>query len=87
MKTSNSGISYDTAPGLVLNSSFRTVGYGHDFGVWKDMVSTLRVVGYDYVMSIEHEDSLMSGPEGLRKAVQFLKAVMLEQPRGAMWWD
>jgi sugar phosphate isomerase/epimerase len=66
---------------------FRTVGYGHDFGVWKDMVSTLRIVGYDYVMSIEHEDSLMSGPEGLRKAVTFLKAVMVEQPRGAMWWD
>jgi len=66
---------------------FRTVGYGHDFGVWKDLVSTFRLVGYDYVMSIEHEDSLMSGPEGLRKAVQFLKAVMLEQPRGAMWWD
>ncbi len=66
---------------------FRTVGYGHDFGFWKDFVSTLRIIGYDYVMSIEHEDSLMSAPEGLKKAVQFLKAVMLEQPRGAMWWD
>lgn len=66
---------------------FRTVGYGHDYGFWKDFVSTLRIVGYDYVLSIEHEDSLMSGEEGLEKAVTFLKDVMIEKPRGAMWWD
>jgi hypothetical protein len=29
----------------------------------------------------------MSGMEGLRKAVQFLKGVMIEQPSGAMRWD
>jgi len=39
------------------------------------------------VLSIEHEDSLMSGEEGLEKAVTFLKDVMIEKPRGAMWWD
>jgi sugar phosphate isomerase/epimerase len=66
---------------------FRTVGYGHGHRVWKDLISTLRIIGYDYVLSIEHEDSLMSGPEGLRKAVEFLKDVMIDQPRGAMWWD
>ena len=66
---------------------FRTVGYGHDYRFWKDFVSTLRIIGYDYVLSIEHEDSLMSGEEGLHKAVQFLKEVMIEKPRGAMWWD
>jgi sugar phosphate isomerase/epimerase len=66
---------------------FRTVGYGHDFGFWKSFVSTLRLIDYDYVMSIEHEDSLMSGEEGLQKAVKFLKEVMIEKPRGAMWWD
>jgi sugar phosphate isomerase/epimerase len=66
---------------------FRTVGYGHDYGVWKDIMSALRIIGYDYILSIEHEDSLMSGEEGLQKAVAFLKDVMLHQPRGAMWWD
>lgn len=66
---------------------FRTVGYGHDFLFWKDFVSTLRIIGYDYVLSIEHEDSLMTGEEGLEKAIQFLKGVMIEKPRGAMWWD
>jgi sugar phosphate isomerase/epimerase len=65
---------------------FRTVGYGHDALFWKDFVSTLRTVGYDDVLSIEHEDSLMSVDEGLRKAVEFLKGVVLHEPRGAMWW-
>jgi len=65
---------------------FRTVGYGHDEAVWKDIVSALRLVGYDYVMSIEHEDSLMSADEGLKKAIAFLKNVIISQPKGGMWW-
>ncbi|MGL4372252.1 MAG: sugar phosphate isomerase/epimerase family protein, partial [Turicibacter sp.] len=36
---------------------FRSVGCGHDLGVWSDIVSALRLYGYDYVMSIEHEDA------------------------------
>jgi sugar phosphate isomerase/epimerase len=66
---------------------FRTVGYGNDLSFWKELVSTLRMIGYDYVLSIEHEDSLMSGEEGLAKAVAFLKEVTIARPRGAMWWD
>lgn len=65
---------------------FRTVGYGHDYQVWKDIVSALRMVGYDYVMSIEHEDSLMSVNEGLQKAIVFLKEVMAFEKTGEMWW-
>ena len=65
---------------------FRTVGYGHGYEFWKDFVSTLRMVGYDYVLSIEHEDSLMSGEEGFRKAVSFLKQVIVEEEAGKMWW-
>ena len=42
---------------------FRSIGYGHDELFWKDFVSQLRLVGYDYVLSIEHEDSLMSKNE------------------------
>jgi sugar phosphate isomerase/epimerase len=74
--------------GDILNRSwvFRSVGYGHDEAWWKDFVSTLRVIGYDYVLSIEHEDGLMSTKEGLHKALDVLKeAVVTEQP-GAMFW-
>jgi len=65
---------------------FRTVGYGNDALVWKDIVSTLRFVGYDHVLSIEHEDSAMSGAEGLRKAVAFLKGVVVKDPAGEAYW-
>ncbi|MBM3473905.1 MAG: sugar phosphate isomerase/epimerase [Armatimonadetes bacterium] len=65
---------------------FRTVGYGHDAGVWKDMVSTLRMVGYDGTLSIEHEDSLMSNEEGFLKAIALLKEAVIFQPPTAMSW-
>ena len=65
---------------------FRTVGYGHGAEYWKAIISELRLVGYDYAISIEHEDSLMSGKEGLLKAVEFLKDVLIFEERGEMFW-
>ncbi|RME49635.1 MAG: sugar phosphate isomerase/epimerase [Chloroflexi bacterium] len=66
--------------------TFRSIGYGHDAKVWKDIVSALRLIGYDYVISIEHEDALMSQDEGLAKGVALLKeACMVEEP-GEMFW-
>lgn len=52
---------------------FRSIGYGNGEEYWKDFVSNLRMVGYDYAISIEHEDSFMSKNEGLVKAVDVLK--------------
>lgn len=65
---------------------FRTVGYGHDMKTWADILSALRLVGYDYVVSIEHEDGLMSIEEGFTKAVQNLQSVMIDESLGDMWW-
>ncbi len=65
---------------------FRSVGYGNDEAYWKDIVSNLRLVGYDYALSIEHEDSLMSQNEGLRKAVDLLKSVVISEKVCDMWW-
>jgi len=66
---------------------FRTVGYGSDHKTWKDIVSTLRCAGYDYVLSIEHEDVLASPDEGLRKAITFIREVLFtEDLPGGMWW-
>lgn len=59
---------------------FRTVGFGHDLKVWADLFSTMRSVGYDDFVSIEHEDSYMSVEEGLDKAVANLRQVLLVQP-------
>jgi sugar phosphate isomerase/epimerase len=65
---------------------FRTVGYGHDEGWWRDCISNLRMVGYDGVISIEHEDGLMSADEGFAKAVEFLRRVIIKDMPGGMWW-
>jgi sugar phosphate isomerase/epimerase len=65
---------------------FRTVGYGHGTEWWTDFVSTLQMVGYNDVLSIEHEDSLMSVEEGLSKAVTFLNSVVIREKLAGMWW-
>ncbi|MBI5093659.1 MAG: sugar phosphate isomerase/epimerase [Candidatus Hydrogenedentes bacterium] len=65
---------------------FRTVGYGHSLEWWKEFMSMLRLVGYDGAISIEHEDSLMSNMEGLKKAVAFLKETLIFEKRTAITW-
>jgi DNA-(apurinic or apyrimidinic site) lyase len=65
---------------------FRTVGYGHGEEHWKDLVSTLRMVGYDGALSIEHEDSLTSSLEGLERAVELLDRCVFETTPGDAYW-
>jgi sugar phosphate isomerase/epimerase len=65
---------------------FRSVGWGHDELMWKQIVSALRMVGYDYVMSIEHEDALTSIDEGIKAAVELLSRVILTEPPVDPWW-
>jgi len=65
---------------------FRTCGYGHGEQWWRSFVSTLRMFGYDYVLSIEHEDSLLSAEEGLTRAARFLSGIVPGEKPGAAWW-
>jgi sugar phosphate isomerase/epimerase len=65
---------------------FRTVGYGSDAAWWRDFISTLRMVGYDSVLSIEHEDPLIDPIEGLERSVEFLRAIVPVRPRSGMWF-
>lgn len=57
---------------------FRTVGYGMGHEKWKAIISSLATIGYDYFLSIEHEDPLMSREEGFKKAVEFLRTCLFE---------
>ena len=66
--------------------TFRTVGYGHAPSLWGNMISALRMYGYDYVVSIEHEDPIMSIEEGFQKAVTNLNSVNIEEPAPDLWW-
>ncbi len=74
--------------GKILDRSwvFRTVGYGHSKQEWNNIISTLKSVGYDGAISIEHEDGLMSPKEGLEKAIALLKDCIIYEKAGAMWW-
>ncbi len=65
---------------------FRTCGYGHGEEWWREFVSTLRMYGYDYVLSIEHEDSLLSAEEGLTRAATFLNGLVPGEKPGGAWW-
>lgn len=65
---------------------FRCIGYGHDLGVWKNIISALRVAGYDHSISIEHEDGLMSQNEGLCKTIEALKQIIIFENPGDMYW-
>lgn len=42
--------------------------------------------GYDYVLSIEHEDTLMSPDEGLTKGAHFLNQIMIKEGTAGAWW-
>ena len=66
--------------------TFRTLGYGHDRLWWKKFISTLKLIGYDGVLSIEYEDPLMSADEGLRKAVSFMNDVLIFEEAGEAHW-
>ena len=52
------------------------IGEGHPVGFWRELVKALRDVGYDGALSIEHEDPLLSGEEGLAVAVETLRAAL-----------
>jgi sugar phosphate isomerase/epimerase len=65
---------------------FRTCGYGHGAEWWSEFISTLRMFGYDSVLSIEHEDSLLSPEEGLTKAAHFLNSLVIREQPAAAWW-
>ncbi len=59
---------------------FRSVGFAHGAEFWREIISSLRTCGYDGVISIEHEDALMSKYEGLSYAVDFLKQTLMKEP-------
>lgn len=89
---------YNTAKNGVLDTGsfkdmagrpwvFRTVGYGHGEDVWRSIFSELQLTGYNGVVSIEHEDGLMTQKEGLEKAIEFLKrTIIFEDEKVDMYW-
>ena len=67
--------------------NYTVCGWGHGEDVWREWITTLRLVGYDHALSIEMESEFFEVEEGLRKSVEFLKPLVLEKPPGARWWE
>jgi hypothetical protein len=44
------------------------------------------MIGYDGVISIEHEDSLMSVQDGFEKAASFLSRILIRKKLASIWW-
>jgi sugar phosphate isomerase/epimerase len=53
--------------------NYITLGYGHGVTWWRQFCAALKMAGYDDVLSIEHEDMMMSPMEGMRKSVDVLR--------------
>lgn len=59
--------------------NYVALGLGQPAGeaFWADFVYTLRAVGYNGTLNIEHEDVLMNSVEGVGRAADLLKRVVL----------
>jgi len=45
---------------------------------WKRLLTELRLVNYDYVISYEHEDVVMSREDGMEKTIEFLRPLIIK---------
>jgi len=56
---------------------FRIPGWGSV--PWKRVLTELRLVDYDYVLSYEHEDVVMSREDGMEKTIQYLRPLIIRK--------
>lgn len=59
----------------VRSWNYVTLGFGHGEEWWRQFCAALRMAGYNDVLAIEHEDSLIDPLEGVRKSVTLLRNV------------
>jgi sugar phosphate isomerase/epimerase len=55
---------------------FRIPGWGSV--PWKRVMTELALVGYDYVVSYEHEDVVMSREDGIEKTIEYLRPLIIK---------
>jgi sugar phosphate isomerase/epimerase len=63
--------------------NYVTLGHGHDEAFWAEFCRALRRVGYDDVLSIEHEDTSMTPEAGVRESVELLRRTLTADPVNA----
>jgi sugar phosphate isomerase/epimerase len=73
--------------GRIPQGDWQRLGRGFRFRIpgwgsvpWKKVLTELSLIGYDYVMSYEHEDVTMSRRDGITKTIAYLKPLLIEKP-------
>ena len=56
--------------------NYVTLGHGNDEAWWRRFCAALAAIGYDDVLSIEHEDMALPPVEGVAQSVALLRRVM-----------
>ena len=67
--------------------TFTIPGWGHDARTWREVISTLRFIGYTGILTLEMESEYIEMKEGLEKAAEFIRPMLLEKPVGPTWWE
>ena len=57
------------------------------YPLWREVIATLRFLGYAGILSLEMESEYMEMQEGLEKAAAFIRPLVLELPPGPPWWQ
>ena len=73
--------------GRIPQGDWQRLGRGFRFRIpgwgsvpWKKVITELAMIGYDYVMSYEHEDVTMSRQDGITKTIAYLKPLLIDKP-------
>jgi len=66
---------------------FTQPGWGHDEATWREIIATLRFIGYDDILSVEMECDYFDVVEAIEKTVAFIKPIMLEVAVKETWWE
>jgi len=78
--------------GILMTGSWRRLDRAYRFRVpgwgdvpWRKIITELKMVDYDNVMSYEHEDITMSREDGLEQVIHFLKPLIIKNPYVGPW--
>lgn len=67
--------------------TFTIPGWGHDEQEWRELITALRFIGYEGILSLEMESEYIEIQEGLEKSAEFIRPMLLKNPPGPAWHE
>lgn len=67
--------------------TFTIPGWGHGEQTWRQVITALRFIGYEGILSLEMEGDYIEIIEGLEKAASFMRPILMKNPPGLAWRD